>query len=107
MLAAICGLDSDGLGAQFGQDAAADVLPPGPVLAALTKSAVTDVTRLSDSQLIGVMQAARRQENREAWKKAHAMDDAADLATRLPRTLAGMAAGLIDEARAGVIASKG
>ena len=33
MLAAICGLDSDGLGAQFGQDAAADVLTPGPVLA--------------------------------------------------------------------------
>jgi hypothetical protein len=152
LLAAICGLDSDGLGPQFGQHAAADVLPPGPVLAALTEAAVADVTRLSDSQLIGVLQAARRQENREAWKKAlviaefarrraaefeaaavagapvhcrpgqfpgeelavelllgpaaasHAIDDAGDLATRLPRTLAGMAAGLIDEARAGAIA---
>jgi hypothetical protein len=110
------------------------------------------VTRLSDDQLVGVLQAARRQENREAWKKAlviaefarrreaefkqaeardvpvhcrpgqfpgeelaielllgpvqaaHAIDDATDLATRLPQTLAGMAAGLIDEARAGVIA---
>jgi hypothetical protein len=152
LLAAICGLDSDGLGPRFGQLAAADVLPPGPVLAALTEAAVADVTRLSDSQLIGVLQAARRQENREAWKKAlviaefarrraaefeaaavagapvhcrpgqfpgeelavelllgpaaasHAIDDAGDLATRLPRTLAGMAAGLIDEARAGAIA---
>src|SRR5689334_21923768 len=70
LLAAICDPDSDGLGPQFGQDAAADVLPPGPVLAALTEAAVTDVTCLSDSQLIGVLQAARRQENREAWKKA-------------------------------------
>jgi hypothetical protein len=152
LLAAICGLDSDGLGPQFGQHAAADVLPPGPVLAALTEAAVADVTRLSDSQLIGVLQAARRQESREAWKKAlviaefarrraaefeaaavagapvhcrpgqfpgeelaaelllgpaaasHAIDDAGDLTTRLPRTLAGMAAGLIDEARAGAIA---
>jgi hypothetical protein len=152
LLAAICGLDSDGLGPQFGQHAVADVLPPGPVLAALTEAAVADVTRLSDSQLIGVLQAARRQESREAWKKAlviaefarrraaefeaaavtgapvhcrpgqfpgeelaaelllgpaaasHAIDDAGDLTTRLPRTLAGMAAGLIDEARAGAIA---
>jgi len=35
---------------------------------------------------------------------SRAIDDATDLATRLPATLAGMAAGLIDEARAGVIA---
>ena len=127
-------------------------MSPSPVLAALTEAAVADVTRLTDNQLIGVLQAARRQENREAWKKAlviaefarlrtaefeaaqargvpvycrpgqfpgeelaveltagpvqtsHAIDDATDLTTRLPRTLAGMAAGLIDEARAGVIA---
>ena len=156
LLAAVCHPDSDdldgGLRPQFRQGAAADVLPPGPGLAALTETAVIDVTRLSDNQLIGVLQAARRQENREAWKKAlviaeftrrrtaefeaakargvpvhcrpgqfpgeelaaelllgpiqasHAVDDAADLATRLPATLAGMAAGLIDEARAGVIA---
>jgi hypothetical protein len=149
LLAAVCGT---GLGPQFGQATAADVLPPGPVLAALTETAVADVSRLSDGQLIGVLQAARRQENREAWKKSlviaefarrrtaefeaaaargvpvhcrpgqfpgeelamellagpvqasHAIDDATDLATRLPATLAGMAAGLIDEARAGVIA---
>jgi hypothetical protein len=151
LLAAICGPADDGFGPQFAQGAAADVLPPGPVLAALTEAAVTDVTALSDDQLIGVLQAARRQENREAWKKAlviaefarrrqaefdaaaargvpvhcrpgqfpgeelaaeltlgpvaasHAIDDAADLAARLPRTLAGMAAGLIDADRAGVI----
>jgi hypothetical protein len=149
LLAAVCGT---GLGQQFGRATAADVLPPGPVLAALTETAVADVTRLNDGQLIGVLQAARRQENREAWKKSlviaefarrrtaefeaaaargvpvhcrpgqfpgeelamellagpvqtsHAIDDATDLATRLPATLAGMAAGLIDEARAGVIA---
>jgi hypothetical protein len=155
LLAAISGAegrDGEGLGPQFAQDAAADVLPPSPPLAALTEAAVQDITRLSDDQLIGVLQAARRQENREAWKKAlviaefarrraaeleaaeargvpvhcrpgqfpgeelaaelllgpvqasHAIDDATDLATRLPATLAGMAAGLIDESRAGVIA---
>ena len=152
LFAALSAPDCNGLGPQFGQGAAADVLPPGPVLAALTEVAVADVSRLSDNQLIGVLQAARRQENREAWKKtlviaefasrrtaeldaaaargapvycrpgqfpgeelamelllgpvqaSHAIDDATDLATRLPKTLAGMAAGLIDEARAGVIA---
>jgi Domain of unknown function (DUF222) len=152
LLEAICNPDSDGLGPQFSQDAAADMLPPDPVLAALTETAVTEVTRLSDNQLLGVLQAARRQQNREAWKQAlviaefvrrraaefeagaaagtpvhcrpgqfpgeelaaelllgpvaasHAIDDATDLATRLPRTLAGMAAGLIDADRAGVIA---
>ena len=154
LLAALSGSGyvSGGLGPQFGQGAEADLLPPGPVLTALTEAAVADVTQLSDNQLVGVLQAARRQENREAWKKAlviaefarrraaeydaaiargvpvhcrpgqfpgeelaiemllgpvqasHAIDDAADLVTRLPKTLAGMAAGLIDEARAGVIA---
>jgi uncharacterized protein DUF222 len=155
LLAAMCGpqsLGGEGLGTQFAEDAAADVLSPSPVLAALTESAVAEVTRLTDDQLIGVLRAARRQENREAWKKAlviaefarrraaefkaaeargvpvhcrpgqfpgeelviellvgpvqasHAIDDATDLATRLPDTMAGMAAGLIDEARAGVIA---
>ncbi len=155
LLAAVSGtecLSEDGPGSQFAQHAAADVLPPGPALAALTEAAVKDVARLSDDQLVGVLQAARRQENREAWKKAlviaefarrreaefkraqardvpvhcrpgqfpgeelaiellfgpvqasHAIDDATDLVTRLPQTLAGMAAGLIDEARAGIIA---
>ena len=155
LLAAMCGprgLGGEGLGPQFAQDAAADVLRPGPVLAALTEDAVRDVASLSDSQLIGILRAACRQENREAWKKtlviaefarrreaevtaaeargvpvhcrpgefpgeelamellvkhaeaSHWIDDAGDLTTRLPMTLAGMAAGLIDEARAGVIA---
>jgi hypothetical protein len=154
LLAAICGpggLGGQGLGPQFAQDAAADLLAPTPVLAALTEEAASDVTRLSDSQLIGVLRAARRLECREGWKKAlviaefarrraaefeaarargvpvhcragqfpgeelaaelilgpvqaaHAIDDAGDLATRLPCTLAGMASGLIDGDRAGII----
>ncbi len=67
MLAAICGpdgLDGDGLGPQFGQDAAADVLQPGPVLAALTEQACADLSRLTDNQLVGALHAARRLENR-------------------------------------------
>jgi hypothetical protein len=155
LLAAMCGpegLGGEALDAQFAQDAAADALSPGPVLAALTEAAVAGVACLTDDQLIGALRAARRQENREAWKKtlviaefarrrsaefaaaeargvpvhcrpgqfpgeelavellagpvqtSHAIDDATDLTTRLPATLAGMAAGLVDEARAGVIA---
>jgi Domain of unknown function (DUF222) len=161
LLAAVCGsygtyghigADDEVLSSRFGQGRAADVLPPGPALAALTEAAVADVTRLTDDQLTGVLQAARRQQNREAWKMAlvtaefarrresdfdlaaargvpvhcrpgeypgeelamelllspvqaaHAIDDATDLRFRLPATLAGMAAGLIDEGRAGVIA---
>jgi hypothetical protein len=73
LLAAICGPDGlggEGLGPQFAQDAAADVLAPTPVLAALTEEAVASIDRLSDSQLVGVLQAARRLEAREGWKKA-------------------------------------
>ena len=74
LLAAMCGPDGLGGGGArspaFAQDAHADALSPSPVLAALTEAAVAEVTRLSDNQLIGVLQAARRQENREAWKKA-------------------------------------
>jgi hypothetical protein len=73
ILAVMCGpqgFSADGAGARFAQDAAGEVLPPGPVLAALTEAAASDVTRLSDEQLVGVLRAARRQENREAWKKA-------------------------------------
>jgi hypothetical protein len=156
LLAALCHTSfgdgpDDGLSPHFGQGAAADVLPPTPALAALTEAAVANLACLSDNQLIGVLQAVRRQENREAWKKtlviaeftrrrtaefeaakargvpvhcrpgqfpgeelaaellvgpvqaSHAIDDATDLAARLPATLAGMAAGLIDTARAGVI----
>ena len=155
ILAAICGpegLDGDALGPQFGQDAAADVLPPNPVLAALTEQACADLSRLTDNQLIGALLAARRLENRahylqtrtiaefarrrlEEFEAAEArgarvrcragefpgvelasellisglaagrwIDSATDLVTRLPRTLQGMSAGLIDAERAAIIA---
>jgi Domain of unknown function (DUF222) len=136
----------------FGRDGEADVLPPGPLLAGLTEQAVADLGRLSDSELIGVLQATRRQIAGEQYKQVlvtaefgrrrqasfadaarrgvpvgcrpggfpgeelaselvttraeagHRIDDALDLTSRLPLTLAGMAAGQIDEARAGWIA---
>ena len=156
MLAAICGpegLGGDALGPQFGQDAAADVLRPNPVLAALTEQACADLSRLTDNQLIGALQAARRLENRahylqtrmiaefarrrlEEFETAKArgvrvrcragefpgvelasellisgleagrwIDSATDLTTRLPRTLQGMSAGLIDAERGAIIAA--
>jgi hypothetical protein len=156
MLAAICGPDGlggDALGPQFGQDAAADVLRPSPVLAALTEQACADLSRLTDNQLIGALQAARRLENRahylqtriiaefarrraEEFETAKArgvrvrclagefpgvelasellisgaeagrrIDSATDLTTRLPRTLLGMSAGLIDAERGAIIAA--
>jgi hypothetical protein len=156
MLAAICGPDGlggDALGPQFGQDAAADVLRPNPVLAALTEQACADLSRLTDNQLIGALQAARRLENRahylqirtiaefarrreEEFDTAKArgvrvrclagefpgvelasellisgpeagrwIDSATGLTTRLPRTLEGMSAGLIDAERGAIIAA--
>ncbi|TVZ00362.1 hypothetical protein EAS64_37635 [Trebonia kvetii] len=154
LLAVMCG--PDGLGgeapsAAFGEDRAADVLRPGPVLSALTEQAVSDLPSLSDDQLIGALSAARRLENRAAYLQAvaiaefarrreiqreearsrkvpphrrpgqfpgdelaaelvctvHYADEriweATDLATRLPRTLAGMAGGTIDAVRASII----
>ena len=137
---------------RFGQGDEADVLPPGPPLAGLTEEAVLDLGRLSDDELIGVLQATRRQIAREQYKQVlvtaefgrrrqaaftddarrgvpvgcrpggfpgeelavelavtrseagHRIDDALDLTTRLPKTLAGMAAGRIDLVRAGWIA---
>ena len=75
LLAAICGPDGLGgaLGPQFGQDQAADALRPGPVLAALTEQAIADVGSLTDDQLMGVLQAARRLENRIAWQQTVAV----------------------------------
>ena len=155
LLAAMCG--PDGLGGQavsaaFGQDKAADVLRPGPVLASLTAQAVAEPGSLGDEELIGALQAARRMANladyqqtvviaefarrRQAeFEAAKArgvpvgcrdgefpgeelamelvttradvgarIDAAVDLTTRLPRTLAAMAAGAIDLARACTIA---
>src|SRR6202166_874417 len=54
------GLGGNALCAAYEQDAAADVLRPGPVLAALTEQAASDVGRLSDEQLMGALSAARR-----------------------------------------------
>jgi hypothetical protein len=156
MLAAICGPDGlggDALGPQFGQDAAADVLRPNPVLAALTEQACADPSRLTDNQLIGALRAGRRLANRdhylqtrmiaefarrrtEEFETAKArgvrvrcragefpgvelasellisgmeagrwIDSATDLTTRLPRTLQGMSAGLIDAERGAIIAA--
>ncbi len=137
---------------RFGQDDEADLLPPRPLLAGLTEEAVSDLGRLSDSELVGVLVATRRQIAREQYKQVmvtaeyarrrqgvfedaarrgvpvgcrpggfpgeelamelvttsldagRRIDDATDLTSRLPMTLGGMAAGVIDEARAGWIA---
>jgi hypothetical protein len=156
ILAAMCGpegLGGDALGPQFGQDAAADVLRPNPVLAALTEQVCTDLSRLTDNQLIGALHAARRLENRAHYQQTRTIaefarrrleefetakargvrvrcragefpgvelasellisgleagrwiDSATGLTTRLPRTLQGMAAGLIDAERAAIIAA--
>jgi hypothetical protein len=155
LLAAMCGPDGLGgqaVGAAFGQDKAADVLRPGPVLAALTAQAASSPGSLTDSELIGALQAARRMANHAVYQetvviaefarrrqaefeaaKARGVpvgcrdgefpgeelamelvttradvgarvDAAVDLTTRLPRTLAAMAAGAIDLARACTIA---
>jgi Domain of unknown function (DUF222) len=141
-----------GGGLRFGQGDGADLLPPGPLLAGLTEEAVQDFAVLPDDELVGVLQAARRQEVRECCKQVlviaefarrreaafedakacgvpvgcraggfpgeelaielvttpvqagHRIEAATDLVTRLPATLAGMAAGLIDEPRAAWIA---
>jgi Domain of unknown function (DUF222) len=152
--AAMCGLDGlggDAVSALFGQDQAADGLPAGPVLCALTEQAVSDLAALSDDQLTGALSAARRLENRAAYLQTVAIAEfarrrevereeaksrkvplhcrpgqfpgeelaaelvcsaryaderiwqATDLVTRLPHTLAGMAAGSIDAVRAYII----
>jgi hypothetical protein len=138
--------------ARFGQGNEADALPPGELLVGLTETATRGLGRLSDDELVGVLQATRRQIAREQYKQVlviaefgrrrqatfedaarrglpvgcrpggfpgeelaielvtsqvdagHRIDDAIDLTTRLPMTLAGLATGMIDEARAGWIA---
>ena len=54
----------------FAQDGAADVMAPSPFLASLTEQAVGDVAGLSDSELVGVLRASRRQIAREQYKQA-------------------------------------
>jgi hypothetical protein len=61
------GLGGQSLGPAFGQDAAADLLRPSPVLNALTEQAAADPDALSEDQMTGVLQAARRQANRNAY----------------------------------------
>ena len=63
------GLGGQGLGPQFGQDHAADALRPGPILAALTEQAVADAATLTEDQLTGALQAARRLEARAQWQQ--------------------------------------
>ena len=149
-LAAMVG--PDGLGGEvFARDRSADMMRPGPVLAALTEQAAGDFGGLTDNQVLGAMSAARRLAARAAYLELAAvaeftrrreaqladatarkvprgcrdgefpdaelgmelvtsqnaardqMDMAADLETRLPRTRAAMAAGLIDADRARLI----
>ena len=72
LLAAMLGPDGLGgqaLGPQFGQDHAADALRPGPILAALTEQAVAGAATLTDDQLTGALQAARRLEARAQWQQ--------------------------------------
>jgi Domain of unknown function (DUF222) len=139
----------DGLGGQgFGQGQAGEAMPPGPLLAALTEQAASEVGRLSDDELLGMVSAARRLANRAEYLElagiaefasrrqaqyaasvarneprgqragefadaelamellisgraaGDRMEQATALATRLPRTFAGLGAGAIDAAKA-------
>ncbi len=70
LLAAMRG--PDGLSGQvvsvfFGEGQAADALRPGPVLAALTAQATSSPGSLTDDELVGVLQAARRMANLAAY----------------------------------------
>ena len=102
LLAVMCGPDGLGgqcLGQQFGQDAAADVLHPGPVLAALAEQAADDLDRLDDDQLIGVLRASQRLAGREAWRQTLVI---AEFARRREAELAAAtAAGVPVHCRAG------
>jgi hypothetical protein len=72
LLAAMCGpvgLGGQAVSAAFGQDEAADVLRPGPVLAALTAQAVVDPASLTDDELVGALQAARRLANHADYQQ--------------------------------------
>jgi hypothetical protein len=65
-LAAMAGPDGLG-GDQFAQGNTADVMRPGPVLAALTEQAAGELGRLTDNQLLGAVSAARRLANRAEY----------------------------------------
>ena len=63
------GFDGAVLAAAFGQSAFADLLPPSPALAALTARAASTPGSLTDDELIGVLQAARRMANLAAYQQ--------------------------------------
>jgi hypothetical protein len=69
-LAAMAGALS---GTGFAQDQAADVMPPGPVLGALTSQAIEDPAALDDDKLLGVILAARRQQARAEYEELAAI----------------------------------
>jgi hypothetical protein len=60
-------------GTGFSRGQAADVLPPGPVLGALTGQAVEDVRSLDDDQLLAVISATRRQQTRAEYEELAAV----------------------------------
>jgi len=60
-------------GSGFAGHQAADAMPPGPVLGALTAQAVEDVRWLDDDQLLGVILAARRQQTRAEYEELAAV----------------------------------
>jgi hypothetical protein len=60
-------------GAGFATREAADVMPPGPVLGALTSQATEDVASLPDDELLGVISAARRQQTRAEYEELAAV----------------------------------
>ncbi len=102
LLTAMCG--PDGLGGQavsaaFGQDKAADVLRPGPVLAALTAQTAADPASLTDDELIGALQAARRLANHAEYQQTVVIAEYAR--RRQARFEAAMAAGKPAGCRAG------
>ena len=65
-LAAMAGPEGLG-GDRFAQGNTADVMRPGPVLAALTEQAAGELGRLTDNQLLGAVSAARRLANRAEY----------------------------------------
>src|ERR1700749_2453773 len=72
LLAAMCGpdgLSGQAVSAAFGQDGAVDVLRPGPILAALAARAVAGTSSLTDNELVGALQAARRLANLAAYQQ--------------------------------------
>ena len=60
-------------GTGFARGQAADALPPGPVLGALTGRAVEDLASLPDDELVSVALAARRQQARAEYEELAAV----------------------------------